>query len=495
LKKQASICLVPHGDSLLALRLKPENGDFDYRVEYCELLDPRSLGARRQRELSRGGKRQLLLLGNADCTLLQARLPLLAERETRQALLGLAHKYKGAGEGGWIVDTHLRGEAPAAENGSERQDVSGLFVEQGAMARIQRLLAPQSIRPQKALPGALALEALLRRELHLGDPVTNGAWNLVHLGSEEIFLVVGDARGPLFFRELPRDLSEGADREEYVRRLSTEVERSNFFARQGEQSVQVKRVFISGDPELAEPLFEEMEAVEGLESSVWRPERRFALAGEPAGWALALPPAGAAILDDPLHFTLMQRRDSDRPAQRLRARAMLAGAAAALVLLPLLIGGAAVVGRAQERALAAQQGRNDQLGRSARAAARDYLLRRSLLERQALVERLSNSPLERGAVLRDLARRMPAGVRLRTLDIERNPHGDYLLKLHGECVAARSDQAQGQFLSLRRALADSPYLEDDGKPQQLKINETRRGELDSEVLFSLEYRLTDGRRG
>lgn len=495
MNKRVAYCLVPRDEFFQVLKLRSDGNGLDFVVEFCEESSLENMRVDLQREMAHSGKHQILLLPVASTHMLQAELPPLKNRDLRQALLGLIHKYKGMGDGGWVFDFRQRHLAQDSESSGDRKKYTGLFVEHHTIGKLQAALAASSIRPQRAMPSALALEGLLRDEIQSNEEPLDGAWNLVYLGTDEIFLIVGDAVGPLFFRELPQDLSGGADREEYVRRLFTEIERSNFFARQGEQSVQVRRVFLAGAPTLVEPLRQELEAVEGLESLHWRPESRFSINGEPAPWTHLLPLAGAASCLHPPTYNLIQRRDEDRPIRKLRGKAALAAGTVLLVILPLLIGGGYLTIQAQRDTLNTQRTQLDLSRQAARESARDYLLRRSLLARQKRLKSTADPAIDLGELCRDVALRIPAGVRLRELKLEKASRGGYRLNLNGECVGSPSSRAQAQFLALRSALAESPYLAGGEEPDDLKITSMGGHTEDTSVAFTLEYKVRRSKSG
>ncbi len=202
-----------------------------YRVDWLETLPAEAPGgAPCWKELLKSVKQTSFLIPTDTCTLVQARLPELKPAEIQQALLSMIQKLKNGAPGHWLIDYFRR---PASEDApATPQTVTALCLERPMLASLLDAL-DEAARPQHALPAAIALDELLRWDLARGEEEP-GIWNLVHVGGGERFLVISDTRGPRLLRALPPDLSDGGDGDEYIDRLLTEVERSNFFAQQGD---------------------------------------------------------------------------------------------------------------------------------------------------------------------------------------------------------------------------------------------------------------------
>ncbi|MBM4117535.1 hypothetical protein FJ251_07270 [bacterium] len=493
IRRAEAYCLAPQADGYWALALSHGEGQ-SYRVNWLESLPGgRPATAPHWRELCRGGRRLLLLLPNDSCQLLHARLPEMKPELTRIALAGLLQKQRGGSPEQWSIDARRREAAKSADG---RWAITGLAFERAALPKLLAPLAGSDCRPALALPQALALDTLLRRELRAADPAP-GAWNLVYLGREERFLAIGDAVGPLLVRALPADLSGGADRAEYLERLVTEIERSHFFAQQGEQGARVQRVLVCGDPELAESLALRLARTEGLVAEHWQPEERFRIEGAAASWEFLPALAGAAVALDPAGavFNILPRRREDGALWRLRRYAITGGASLCLGVLPLVGGGSELTRHLQARVLAEQGQQLAQSRQAAEAAARDYLEQLALLARQEQLDRYAPERTPLGPLLRDIAARLPSPVQLTDLDLVRDPEGAYRLVIRGESRGRTGEAAQAAFLQLQAALAQTPLLEGATEPSlEIEGDEDDRGRA-SRVRFELRYRLATGVKG
>jgi hypothetical protein len=486
IRRTEGYCLSPQADGFLALSLgRGEAGGF--RVNWLETLPAGRPGAAPHlRELTRASRRLLLLLPNDSCQLLHARLPEMRPELQRLALAGLLQKQRGGVAEQWSVDVRRRGGAKSSDG---RSVVTGLALERVALQKLLQPLAGGDLHPGLGLPQALAMDAYLRRELQASDP-GSGAWNLVFLGRDERFLVIGDAAGPLLVRALPADLSGGTDRAEYLERLGTEIERSHFFAQQGEQGTRVQRVLVCGDPELADPLAQRLAKTEGLRAEHWQPERSFRVEAAVASWESLPILAGAAVALEGSLFNIMPRRREDSAFWRLRRYALTGGATFCLGLLPLVGGGGEVTRRVQARVLE-QQAQQLELSReAAEAAARAYVKQVGLLARQQQLDRYTPEETPLGPLLRDIAARLPGPVQLVDLDILREETGGYRVVLRGECRGRTGEQAQAAFLQFHAALAGTAFLAGGAEPVLLQIDGERDDEgSQSRVSFELRYRL------
>ncbi|MCB9516586.1 MAG: hypothetical protein R3C71_11830 [Candidatus Krumholzibacteriia bacterium] len=490
--KAEGYCLAPHADGYWALSLGRGDGN-SYRVNWLESMAAGRPGATPHgRELARASRRALLLLPNDSCQLIHARLPEMKPQLLRLAVLGLVRKQRGGSEQQWVVDVMRRSSGKAA---GTRPAVTGLALERPSLVSLLEPLAPLDLRPGQALPQALALDVLLRRELALSDPET-GAWNLVFLGREDQYLVIGDTTGPLLVRTLPSDLSGGADRSEYLERLLTEIERSHFFAQQGDHAARVQRVLVCGDPELAEPLVLRLGQSDGPVAELWQPERRFIVDGAAAAWEFLPVLAGAAAALEGAPFNVMPPRRQDGAGWRVRHYLATGGAALALGLLPLLGGGGELTRRVQAGVIDSQSVQLEHGREAAEETARAYLQQLGLLARQQQIDRYSPQRLPLGGLLRDLAARIPGAVQLVDLDLLEDEAGAYSLVLRGECRGESGEAAQNAFLRFHDALADSPYLDGGEEPETLQIDGERdeRG-VRSRVTFTLRYHLSPEARG
>lgn len=494
IRKNGALCLAPEGDRYWAARVS-RGDEKPYRVDWLEPAPAEALvGAENWRDVARHLKQTLLLLPSESCTLVQARIPVMKAPEITQALSGTIMKLKGGALEHWLIDHHRRPADPDAP-ATVVPPVSGLCLELPHLMPIIEPLDALDARPAQALPAALALDSLLREE-QARDEEGVGNWNLVYVGREERFLVIGDEHGPKLLRNLPQNLSEGGDPSEYAERLITEVDRSTFFAQQDDASAKVERVFVAGDPRIADPLQEKLAEGEGPEAVRWMPEQLFEVEGGTASWEYLLPMAGAAAMLEGPAYNVMPKIAGKSRGRTVARYALYAGATLCLGLLPLLGGGTYSTEQVQGRTLNQQGNQLLESRRLAEETALAYLRNQSLLERQELLELHGESRTDLSAALRDLVSRMPGSVQLDAMEIDREPTGEYLLHMTGQSRGESAELAQSRFMEFHRALAKSPFLIGERDPITLEIapagNKENAGSL---VGFEMEYRLREGVRG
>jgi hypothetical protein len=475
--------LLLDGDAFLTACVGQESGDTPYRVHWLRTMPVEGITASEPwRELQKQLKQTMLVVPSENATLVQASLPPLKSEEIRVGLLGLVLKLKGGEPEAWQLAHDRR------EGGEAGRNVhTGLGLE---LANLAPYLAPFEVtgaRPRQALPGALILDQFLRGQLDGEEE--GGAWNLVYVGKEEQQLVIGDAQGPRLMRSLPHDLSQGAEPEEYVERLSTEVERSNFFAQQGEASTRVQRILVCGDPALAEPLVAKLAQTDGLVAEWWRPEQLFAVDEGCASWDVLMPLVAAVVGMGSAGLNIMPVSDDQNPGRRFRRQALGVIAVACLVLLPLLGGGGHSTRRVQRRTMDSQFSQIGEARVLAEEAARNYLRDQSLLARQARIESKDPHRVDLGGLLRDLSSRIPGEAHLTTIELKQDYRGGYHLELHGECIGETAEKAQAEFLRLHRDMGASPTLDAEAEPTQLQIIGGKSG--GATVTFTLRYALLE----
>lgn len=490
IRKPCACSLLPTGDVYLAAKVV-RGEESPYEVEWLDTLrGDNPAQSSHWRDLCKQPRQTQLLLPSDAVTLLQLRLPELKPDELTQALIGTIVAQKGGAPEHWIIDHQRRPRDPG--DGERPAPVAALCLERATLPPLLAPLVALEFRPARALPGAVALHDLLRGEIAEREEQPAGLWNLVHVGREERFLVIGDASGPRLLRKLPQDLSEGGEREEYVDRLFTEVERSSFFARQGDTGGTVSHVFVAGDPALADPLQARLAASDGPACERWRPEELFAVEGAAASWEFLLPLAGAAsLLGGPL-FNLMPRRRSGARARTTRRYLAYGGVAACLALLPLLGVGGFSTRRVQEDVLRRQDRQLNESRRVAEDVARAYVRNLKLLDRRNTLNQRGRPNRDIAPMLRDLARRLPDAVHLEDLELLRAEDGAYALTLHGECRGRTAELAQSRFLDLHAALDGSPYLLGARDPVTIEISSRTQHADESLVRFVLEYSLRGG---
>ena len=491
--KRNTYGLALRGETLSALKLKPAGKSELARVEWYTDFGP---DERQHAELVKAAKRTLLVLPAVAANLIQVRLPALKQREVTAAIHGLVTKQKGPSASGWKVDHFQRGTPGGSAGSGERQTYTALYCEKKALDPVVERVAGSGLYPNTVLSSPLVLEALLRDEIAALPKEERKSWSMVYLGRDELFLVIGDMLGPLIIRELPSDLSDGEDRDEYVARLATEVERSHFFARQSEQSFAVESVHVAGNPDLAVPLVAKLDESGSLPTRRWEPEAQFECDGSFKKWAILPLLAAAAIDPRGLPLNLFVNTKSEETGRALRSYAIAAAGTLLAISAPVILGGSLSARGVQETVMRVQ---SDQLGlarKQARMAAKRYLLEQSLILREQSIAANGDKDTPLAEVLRDIASRLPDRVRLTDLNLSRERESHYRLHISGEAIGKNAEEAQALYMRFRESLAQSPLIVGEEEPSFIQINAMDgKNEYSSRVTFSIEYSIRKEMRG
>jgi len=463
-----------------------------YRLEWIEPLgaDIES-PTRRLRELGGPGTSVFQLLPNEEVSLLITALPAMKRKQMVAALQGVLHREKGGQQEEWVVDYLPLPERVQAGPRKLRSDLSALFVRRIVLEHQYGLAKGLGIRPKGLLPGYLALDQLYRRH----HPVTSDdeVWNLVYLGQDDKFLCVADEHCLLFTRPLPADLSGGVAQGEYVERLAAEVERSNFFAQQAERSMQVQRIVVCGDPDLAPALVEKLAEMSDFEVQNWRAEELFAIDDDTVVWEHLIPLAAAvAALFAPV-YNLLPQEVQEKKQRVARRYAVAATGAFGAAVVPILLLGGLWTTHIQSLYLSEAREQIEEGERRVEEAATSYLHDRVLRSRQESVDRYSRELPDFAGLLRDIAVRTPATVVYSTLDVREETAGVYRLILQGESIAKDGTRAHETFLEFLVALTDCRRIREIKEPTYLEISGAGEdGPPHSRVLFTLEYEILSG---
>jgi hypothetical protein len=487
-KKRSAASLEFRPDGVTAIRITTDASP-PYRVQWCEEIRPdEPLSARAQRELSGqlGGVCQVL--PGDEVHHLIVPLPPMAPKLRAAAIRGVVVREKGGEARDWMT-TFTALPAPESARRGARQDFSTYGVRTEVVRRQLARARGLGVQPTVALPAYGMFDDLYRKH-RLVDPTVRG-WNLVYLGRSARFLCVGEPDGMLFSRPLPEDLSRGAEPSEYLDRLTTEIERSNFFAQQAERSLRIDQVVVCGDSDLADGLAERL--AQGQHAVVrWRPEDLFAWPDDRPRPELVLTLTGAvAALGGASNLLPADARpDRGRTARRHVQNVIQVGFGAAV---PLLLGAALLtegVQRASLRDLEARE--TDLLGR-AQATATAYLQNRALVTREGNLTRLDDVDADLEGLLRDIAELAPAAVSFQDLTLRRDPEGVYRLLLSGESRGYDGLDAHEVYLTFHAGLDACPRLRAVGEPSHLELAaDDEEGAGGSRVSFSLEYLVAGG---
>jgi len=490
-KTQAAFSLTLTDEQTHIVKLVPGEGS-PYRIEWIETMPAgEPLSARCQRQMARRGSRLFQVIPGGDAFLLITKLPRLKRKQTLSALGGVAVREKGQQPADWVIDYQELPERPGPGGKVMGQDLAMVFAEHKVVDRLYQAAMVRGLYPDGFVPSYLALDGLFRR--HLPETAAGGAWNLVHLGFQERVLIVGDENGPLFSRPLPEDLSGGAETEEYLTRLQTEIERSNYFAQQAERSLVVQSIVVSGESILADSLAESIEESSELKVLRWQADDLFSWEGTEPGKIGTIPLAAAAIAFAGADYDLRPLAARQRAGKPTRRYAALAASTAGLALAPILLAGGLWTTGVQREFLTTTQDRLDETRPRVEAAVVSYMHHLSLSDRQANLDRLEAGRPNLAALLRDVTSRTPRAITYTDLNLVQEKESEqFRLILSGQSVGADGVVAQTAFLLLLESLAECPQLLEVREPTHMEISgDEEDSPQQTRVVFTLEYQITE----
>jgi len=422
-------------------------------------------------------------------------LPPLKGRELKRAVLGWVAREAGGIPEDW--DVSWNSLSPLTDNsGKTRNQISALYA-RGAELKEALAAEPDLTQtPRHALPPSMVLDHFYR---HSGNsPCDEAIWNLVFLSKDENFLVISSQESQLLTRGLPNDLSEGAEREQYLDRLATEIQRSSFYIRQGDQSPEVQRIVVTGDPDLAPKLVARLSTDDGTPAHFWDIRDSFDLQDQPIGPEFMISLAAAALPLAPLPFDLMPRAKRTLFSPLIKRRALVGAGALGAALLPILLVGSAVTARIQEDYLEKARVRHGQALFEAEEAAGIYRDHHLMLSRRDHLKSFQANRPDLESILLHLGTMAPQEINFRDLRVSEQADGSRRLVLTGESVAPTSSRAQDAFLEFQDILSRSPYLHGFSEPLELQINgSSKPGHTQRRTVFKMNFEIiTDtGERG
>ncbi|MBD3219785.1 hypothetical protein GF314_00960, partial [bacterium] len=201
------------------------------------------------RDLGRAAGRCAWLVPEEDVTCTQTPMPRLKRGEMVRAVTGWVARQEGGAPEDWAVSWRAFSTTTGK---ADSQQVAMVYADREDLEGHVNAAASLGVVPSLMLPASLIVDQFFRAAAP--ESASLDVWNLVYVGGRTNVLCVANRDGLLLTRPLPGDLTGGADRQEYLERLTTEVDRSIFFARQTAGSPQVDGVFVCGDPVLSEEL-------------------------------------------------------------------------------------------------------------------------------------------------------------------------------------------------------------------------------------------------
>jgi hypothetical protein len=486
-KTRSAASISFQGDTPAGVRIATSD-ERPYRI--VSLTVGESGAAPDARELAGAAGRVCLVLDGDDAQHIVVPLPPMAAKLLPTALRGVIVREKGGVASDWIADAVALPERDAQRHGT-RRDYSTVFARVDLVRQHLGRAHALGVKPTLARPNYALLDELYRKH-RPADPNLQG-WNVVHVGRAARFVCVGEPGGLLFSRPLPEDLSRGTEAEEYINRLATEVERSNFFAHQAERGLHVGQIAVCGDADLADALAVRLAEASDTPVLRWRPEDLFVWPDGQARSDLTLLLAGAvAGLDRngagliPGEFRPHRGRAFGRYAQLVTTTGL--GTA-----VPLLLAAGLWTESVQRDCLHALDRLDERLAQRAEVTAGAYYENRALAARDSSLERYGRPAIDIESLLRDVAARTPEAVLYTDLTLREEPDGRYRLLLSGESHGRDGQGAQEVFLELLASLQESAMIVPAAEPSFLELGAREDISVGgSRVAFSLEYTVQEG---
>lgn len=377
--------------------------------------------------------------------------------------------------------------APRDAGGERRQDVCCLAAGQQDLQEQIASAAALQMQPGRMLPGFAVLDQFYRLAGPQRDELAG--WALVYLGPQENVLTIASSECLLLTRMLPFDHT-GQGTEQYLARLSTEIERSRFFVRQGAKSPETQKVIVCGQPALAARLVALLTAEGSVPAVHWQAEDHFRRDGTAVDPGLLLPLAAAALSLEKPAYNLLPAPRTSLLGPTVRRRALVGIGAAAVAAVPLLVVGSLVTARIQSAYLQKARQRLEVAQGEARQAAEVYRAHRLLTARQACLTWLRQERPDLQGMLLQLAALAPAPITFDDLRIWEGEDGNVRVHLSGDSGGDSSAAAQRAFLEFQQALTTSTFLRGFREPRVLELKTVNEaGREAPQTLFSMDLEL------
>jgi len=413
-------------------------------------------------------------------------LPRLKKKETSLAVTGWVAREESSPADQWSVSWRERQKA-----GEEKADKKDIFLLYESRENVDsHISAAQAwgASPSRMLPDFMVLDAMFRR--HHSDSSSLKAWNIVFIGKEDHFLCVSTEASLLLTRPLPADLSDGADAQEYLDRLATDVDRSIFFARQTEFNPDIQKIIVCGDSEQAHGLVEKLKEETTVPAEFWDVADLFQMETGKLDSTLLLPAMAAALAPQKNHYNLLPHQSGTLLGPVALRRLVLAASTAAVALVPILVVGGLLTARIQDRYLDRARQQLEQSSVRADEAAEIYKAQRVLMNREELMLSFTIKDADYAGVLLHLASLTPEQIIYQDLRLKESREGQLVLHLSGQSNAKTVAEAQQSFLTFQQALNSSSRLVAMGEPRKLVISSPKVQDAEiKRVDFIMEYRV------
>lgn len=324
-----------------------------------------------------------------------------------------------------------------------------------------------SVDLQRMMPGHLALDLFYRT--HGPARAEHAVWNLVFVGKDQQFLCVATQDAQLMVRNLPANLSTDGELGEYLSQLATEIERSSFFARQTENSPEVEKIIVCGDPALAAPLVETLGESSDIPAVHWPIEDMFQWGLNEQNPDDLVTLAGAVLALEKVPFNLLPDRGQLYFGRSLRRQMLVAATTCAAAIVPVLLVGGVLTAKVQGTYLERAESRLSEARDRARQAEQIYDTQRVLLARENHIRHFAQNRPDFESILLRLAAITPPEVVFKDLQVREKQDGRFVFQMQAESRAASGVQAQGAFLTFLAALDACDFLTRLGEPRLMQI--------------------------
>lgn len=439
------------------------------------------------KDLVKNSERVTMVLPGSGVRTSLIKLPKLKKKETNSAVSGWVAREELSPPDEWSVSwRQLPGDSDPAQK--DQKDIFLLYAPREDVDRQVDLAGSWGGKPHRMLPDYIILDSMFRRYHQAAEDLS--AWNVVFVGKKDHFLCVSTQASLLLMRPLPNDLSEGAEAEEYLQRLATEVDRSIFFARQTEFNPDVQRIVVCGDPDLAGGLIRHLKEETNVPAEYWDVGECFEMEGRKLDSRLILPAMAAALATKKSLYNLLPHQSRTLLGPLAQRRLALAASTAAVAMVPILVAGGFMTTSIQDRYLNQARLQLEQAGIRAEQAAEIYVAQRMLVAREEQITQFSENDPDYAGVLLHLASLTPEQIVFQDLRLKETSDERLVLYLSGESNADTVAEAQQSFLDFQKALKKSTLLVAAGEPRKLIISaEIKDGAELKRVEFSMEYQV------
>ncbi|MCP4292671.1 MAG: hypothetical protein GY780_12655 [bacterium] len=428
-----------------------------------------------------------MVVDGSEVTTSLVTLPKLKKKQMGLAAVGWVARTEATPADQWAVNWSERPRLEGAP-GNEQSDVFLLYAQRSFVEQQQALPLKWGVSPNRMVPDFLALENMFRRYGPGHDELE--AWNVVFVDGNNHFLCISTPSGLIMTRPLPEDLSNGADGDEYLARLATEVDRSIFFARQTEYNPNIQRIVVCGDSVLAQGLVERLKDETSVPAEFWDVSSLFDFEGGNLNSSLFLPAMAAVMATKPSKSNLLPKKSKSLFNPVVRRRLLVASSTAAAVVVPILAVGGFLTSSIQDQYLEKAHRHLDEAQILADEATQIYVAQKVLQAKEEHIRTAKENERDFAGVLLHLASLTPGEIIFKDLRLKENSSGELVLQLIGVSNSQQNQMAQQAFVDFQKALDDSEILKATGEPRKLVIAaETDEGKDIKKVEFSMEYRV------